>query len=245
LHNTIIKDSQLKKEYSFEIHNFPKIDVDCLTEISCHPHNQFQRYSDVEFTENQNIGADITETRKKHLGNKIKSVEEEAYDKGFNQGITEGVQYGKKEIEPLLNKFEDALTELENVRKRVYQMAEKEAVDLSLAIARKIVGNEISINKNVITNIVREALKKVEGHDSIKIKLNPSEIKIISDAGTEFESVVNCFNKIEFSTDDSISAGGCIIETDIGDIDARIEKQFKVVEDAFKMEIQQTLSENG
>ncbi|MBW1834254.1 MAG: hypothetical protein JRI62_05585 [Deltaproteobacteria bacterium] len=30
--------------------------------------------------------------------------------------------------------------------------------------------------------------------------------------------------------------GGCIIETDFGNIDARIEKQFQVVDEAFKCE---------
>jgi len=34
--------------------------------------------------------------------------------------------------------------------------------------------------------------------------------------------------------DESISDGGCIIETESGDIDARIEKQFQAVEEAFE-----------
>ena len=31
--------------------------------------------------------------------------------------------------------------------------------------------------------------------------------------------------------------GGCIIETNLGDIDARIEKQLQAVEEAFRSEI--------
>ena len=34
--------------------------------------------------------------------------------------------------------------------------------------------------------------------------------------------------------DESIPDGGCIIETESGDIDARIEKQFQAVEEVFQ-----------
>jgi flagellar biosynthesis/type III secretory pathway protein FliH len=39
---------------------------------------------------------------------------------------------------------------------------------------------------------------------------------------------------VRFEADDHIRAGGCLIESDRGDVDARIEQRFRVVEEAFR-----------
>ncbi|MCK5205137.1 MAG: hypothetical protein KAR15_14740 [Desulfobacterales bacterium] len=41
---------------------------------------------------------------------------------------------------------------------------------------------------------------------------------------------------MRFEAEDSIQSGGCLIETDMGDIDARIEKQFQAIEESFQIE---------
>jgi hypothetical protein len=40
-----------------------------------------------------------------------------------------------------------------------------------------------------------------------------------------------------FEADAEIARGGCLIETDGGEVDARIERQFQVVEEAFRVEL--------
>lgn len=227
MHNIIIKERQLEKDFSCKAHYFPELDDGYVNGNSCDKKADFRRIdSSDELTNLTKNGKHRYYNRKKD----IDCIKKEAYDKGY----LEGIKSGKKEIEPLLSKLLNAMNELESLKNQVYQMAEKEAVDLSLAIARKIVGIEISVNKNVIIKTVKEALKKVEGHDNIQIKLNPSELQIIDENKCEFEESTSCLEKIIFTPEESINPGGCIVETNIGDIDARIEKQLKIVEDAFK-----------
>jgi len=56
------------------------------------------------------------------------------------------------------------------------------------------------------------------------------------------ERILDNIENITFEEDETISDGGCVIETDFGNIDARIERQFQVVEEAFKSEIQRSIS---
>ncbi len=51
------------------------------------------------------------------------------------------------------------------------------------------------------------------------------------------ECLVEGFEGVIFEGDESITNGGCFIETNFGDIDARIEKQLHAVEEAFKSEL--------
>ncbi len=41
---------------------------------------------------------------------------------------------------------------------------------------------------------------------------------------------------------ENIQSGGCIIETDLGEIDARIEKQLQAVEESFRTAVEKTWS---
>ena len=102
--------------------------------------------------------------------------------------------------------------------------------------------HEIATNKEVVINVVKEAIKKVVDHGKIIIKVNPSDLQLINNSDRQFLNFVDNIENITFEGDETISVGGCVIETDFGDIDARIEKQFQVVEEAFKSEIQRSIS---
>ena len=166
-------------------------------------------------------------------------IEEEAYIQGFTKGERDGIESGKKNFEPVLKSFRDALSELVEVRKEIYLNAEKDIVDLVLAIARKIVCDELASNKEVVLRIVKEALKKVVDHEGIKIRVSPSDLQFIKNAGTELSHLVDNIQGVTFVEDETILHGGCVIETDSGDIDARIEKQIEAVEEALKSEFQE------
>jgi flagellar assembly protein FliH len=230
----------LEKSNYFQIHNFPEIGKDCIYDTGYAHEKEFQRLQHFECLTEFDVIMPKKIDSNCLWDEKVKTAEREAYEKGFNLGINEGIKASQKNLAPILNKFENAIMELENTKKNLYHIAEKEAVDLSLAIAKKIVGNEVSINKKFVVNIVREAMKKVEGHEKIKIILNPSEIDVLNDAKNEIETMLTCMDKIEFETNPSISKGGCIVKTDIADIDARLEKQLQVIEDAFKSNLIQS-----
>jgi flagellar assembly protein FliH len=54
-------------------------------------------------------------------------------------------------------------------------------------------------------------------------------------------------NNVTFEAEDSVQSGGCVIETDLGEIDARIEKQIQAVEESFRraMEKEKAGNESG
>ena len=173
-----------------------------------------------------------------------REIEEEAYVRGYTQGEKVGIESGKKIVEPILNNFQQALVELERIRKEIYVSAEKETVELSLAIARKIVGHEVATNRNVVLNVVKEALGKLVDHEKIRVRISPSDLEFILNSRDQFSNTVENADGIVFEEDNAILSGGCVIETDLGSIDARVESQFQVLEDAFEAELQQLGAEN-
>jgi flagellar biosynthesis/type III secretory pathway protein FliH len=47
----------------------------------------------------------------------------------------------------------------------------------------------------------------------------------------------NHIENVTFQPEETISRGGCVIETNMGTIDARLEKQFRVIEEMFQAEM--------
>jgi flagellar assembly protein FliH len=116
---------------------------------------------------------------------------------------------------------------------------EADLVQLALAVARKIVDREVSLGPEAVTRIIRQALSRVEHAGRIVIKLNPTDLELLADIKPRLLSGLPEGGRAAFEADAGIARGGCLIETDVGEVDARIERQFQVVEETFRAELDQ------
>ena len=173
----------------------------------------------------------------------ISRIEKAAYTKGFAEGEKAGLETGNRRVTPVIENFGHALTELENVKKEIYQNAEQKTLHLAIAIARKIVSREVQSNPEVVLEIIRKALDKVVDDEDITIRLNPEDFNFINTSGQKITDGDDGFENIKLQADASIAGGGCLIETRMGNIDARIDRQFKVIEELFSSEFQKARTE--
>ena len=168
-------------------------------------------------------------------------LSEQAYQKGFADGMDKGMidakikwnTLGKQKIEPVLTSLQEMLTQLNIIRKETYQEIEKEVVELALAIARQIICQEVTFNRDIVACVAREALAKVEDPGRVKIKMSPSDLEFIKETRSQLTDIIENIDNVTLKADENIQSGGCIIETDLGEIDARIERQLQAVEESF------------
>ena len=232
----------------FGLHCFPDIQVDESANVRrCLPTKEnFQR---VKYDNIESNRTDIAppsdddgtcNIRKGSIS--TAQLNEQAYQRGFADGREKGAidaenawhAVGEKKIEPLLISLKEVLFQLNNIRHETYRMIEKEVVELALAIARQIICQEITIDKEIVVCVAREALAKVENPGKIKIKMSPSDLQFIDETRSQLSDMVENFDTVTLEAAESIQNGGCIIETDLGEIDARIEKQLQAVEESFR-----------
>ncbi|ETZ18367.1 Flagellar assembly protein fliH [Borrelia duttonii CR2A] len=64
--------------------------------------------------------------------------------------------------------------------------------------------------------------------------MNLDDIDVVSHQKHEFISKFDFIENLEIVEDVNIGKGGCIIETDFGEIDARISSQLDRIEERFK-----------
>jgi flagellar assembly protein FliH len=81
----------------------------------------------------------------------------------------------------------------------------------------------------VISNVV-QALRKVKGRGNIIIRVNMVDVKLTTEHVKDFIQLMEGAKSIQVVEDSTVDPGGCVIETDFGEIDARISSQLAELE---------------
>ncbi len=170
---------------------------------------------------------DIIETAER----KSSEIIEENKKKGYDQGYEDGFNKGSGEVSRLIERLHKIISEVISKRQEIIEGTEYQIVSIVLLIVKKIIKIITENQKTVIINNVVEALKKVKGSKNVTIRVNLDDIAMATKHKEDFIRMIEGLEGIQFLEDSSIERGGCIIETDFGEIDARISLQLKEIED--------------
>ena len=164
---------------------------------------------------------------------KAAEMDKEAYEKGFSGGEKAGKEVGEKMVEALLKQYSQTLDDLANLRKQIFTASEREVIKLSLEIARKVVKREVTIDEEVILALVKVALNRLGEESVMTIRVSPRDYQSILRYSNSQGKTSPLHAGITLVEDAMISRGGCLVETEAGIIDARIEEQFREIEKGF------------
>jgi type III secretion protein L len=145
-------------------------------------------------------------------------------DKAQQEGFKEG-----------FNKWMDHVAKLEGEIIQVRQDLEKVLVPVALAAAKKIVGREIELSENTIVDIVTNSLKAVAQHKKITIYVNRKDLDALEKQRMRLKEMFESLEVLSLRERADIPPGGCVIETEGGIINARLENQWRTLEKALEM----------
>ena len=206
------------------LYYFPEIPnaVDCETKTSL----------PARFTNDSFKGHDKQASQKEDRQDsaQVQSLIEEAFNKGLEQGRDEINAAHELKINNAVASFETSIKEMRRIRKHDVERMEAETVRLALAIAKKIIGYETEHNA-VVQHVVKQAMEKVNDTRHCAIKLNPLDLDAVQNIKQELLSADDLGKTFRIESDEGVERGGCVIETRLGDIDARIERQIKIIEE--------------
>ena len=166
-----------------------------------------------------------TETRK-NLDNERK----EAFEQGKEAGRLEGYAEGKVEVDRLIERTQTVLERAQDKRGDILAETEQEIINLVLLITRKVVKVIADNQREVIISNVVQALRKVRDRGNIIIRVNLADLKLTTEHTKNFIQMMEGVKSLQVAEDSSVDPGGCVIETDFGEIDARISSQLAEME---------------
>ncbi|MDR0456384.1 MAG: flagellar assembly protein FliH [Treponema sp.] len=153
-----------------------------------------------------------------------------AIGEGREAGRLEGYADGRAEVERLIQRTQVVLERAQDKRGEILIETEQEIINLVLRITRKVVKAISENQREVIVSNVVQALRKVRDRGNVIIHVNLVDLKLATEHTKDFIRMLEGVKSIQVVEDTSVDAGGCIIETDFGEIDARIASQLAELE---------------
>lgn len=159
----------------------------------------------------------------------VKKKIEDAYAKGIADGQQKlKLELDKEYTDKLYRKYEEVyhiIDDFDQKLKEYEQSFERLVVGTAVELARKIIQKEVK-EQSIINEVVKEAISKVIGANEVRIKFHPEDMKELNNYSRNLINSTT-FSKIKFEEDDRIERGGCLVETEIGNVDARISTQLE------------------
>ena len=162
---------------------------------------------------------------------RVTQTEREAYERGYADGHAKGYGEGRAEVERLVESLHSIITKAIEKRNEIIEEAETQIINLVLLIVKKVIKVISENQKNVVINNVVQALRKLKSRGDVVIRVNLADLELTSEHVKDFMKMVENVKSITVLEDSSVDRGGCIIETDFGQIDARISSQLHEIEE--------------
>ncbi len=152
--------------------------------------------------------------------------QQEGYDAGYQKGLEAIKEEYSNHIQIFADQIQQKSDQILSLIDDWYRQAEEELANVSILISKRLIMQELQISRNSILSIVREMLKEVTYGTSVRIYLNPFDVEMIQNHQEEILNKTSHLKDVQIISDESIEAG-CVLESDLGVIDARIENMLR------------------
>ena len=154
-----------------------------------------------------------------------KAIEQAARDRARADVRTELKKESDAQVADLRGQLAATIAEISNLKDEITAQAETDMVELALEIAKKVVGREVSFDREIALTLVKVSLSRLQTHAAARVHLHPEDFAFVQSQRER----LNYHGALEIIEDRSIDLGGCLVKTENGDIDARIDSQFEEI----------------
>lgn len=150
----------------------------------------------------------------------------EARAAALREGEAAGRSRAASELQPVMDRLARSIDEMAQLRPRLRREAEGDMVRLSLAIARRILRRELSVDPGAMHGLVLGALEKLQSQEIHRVRVHPSRAAAVDACLRQALPGT----KVEIVGDTAREPGAVIFETTHGNLDASIDCQLQEIE---------------
>jgi flagellar assembly protein FliH len=154
-------------------------------------------------------------------------LRDEARAEGFAEGRAAGQAQGQAEVETAVATLREAADGLEALRTEISEEVERDAVELALALAGKVIVATLQVRPELVVEVLQGALRRVSGQRSIAIVVNPADLETIRSSLGELREQTAAVERWDLQPDARVQAGGAIVRTVEGEVDACVATQLE------------------
>lgn len=187
------------------------------------------------------VGAESLSFQRMHSSDFISVTEAQSQlDAAISDLRIEMLEEAKKEIEEPVQNIKSLLADLSSLRQQVFENSEKEILDLLQLLSKKLFTKELSLQPDILKNLIKNSLNEMLKEREIDIKINPKDHEYLK---ASLDELQQSGVQIRLTEDQAVDAGCAELvsknqKVDL-DIDKVIDSFFSRVREE-KSEVQET-----
>lgn len=149
-------------------------------------------------------------------------IEREAFMKGYAQGERAGAEAAAARGEAVVRRLTQTIDELRALKADLVHQTEQQVVQLALAIARRIIHREVSLDRELVLTMSRVALERLGATAAATIRLHPDDYAAVMHGRPDGSAPAG---ETTVVADPLVRRGGCLVQSDFGLIDIGVDAQ--------------------
>lgn len=175
---------------------------------------------------------------------RLKQLQEEAYQQGYDLGRDEGQESAyfetKEMLTQRLSKIDEMIVSLESLKTNLCRQNEAALVTLTYQIASKIVMDEIKQRPELILPVILQASTEAQNEENITIQMSSVDLEFIESVRDRLGQEFAFLKKSKLEAHSNIQPGGCVVVTNFGQVDATVGKRLDRVWAAVQQKLPKT-----
>ncbi|MBL8242019.1 MAG: hypothetical protein JNM66_31630 [Bryobacterales bacterium] len=171
----------------------------------------------------------VLEARIRELEGELPRRHEMGRREGRAEGEKAGAETAGAALQPLLDRLAATIAELASYRPRFRRDSEPELLRLSLAVAKKILRRELTVDPHSLLGILKAALQTINQAEVLCVRVSPEDAALL----TGRLAALGLPDAVELIGDRTLERGSVVLDTKRGQIDASVQTQLAEIENGF------------
>ncbi|MEE2828158.1 MAG: FliH/SctL family protein [Myxococcota bacterium] len=142
-------------------------------------------------------------------------------------GLEEGRAQGLEEMKQQLQSVQDILEQVEGLRAEFFARAVQDVGTTIIQIVEQVIRRELSVSSGDVEGLVTRILHDVQTSDGFVIRVAEEDAESLRAARPTLLQLVGRDTALRIEVDDRLLAGGAVVETSFGSIDASVSTQME------------------
>lgn len=165
------------------------------------------------------------EERRKQDTELLGQIRQDGYQLGYEEGASQAKQEVQEQWESMLIEARSILDSAYEMKEQIILEAEPFLVELSAAIAEKIINKELTVSPEWSLELIRKSLTRRREQGVITLCVSPQQLTFVQAAREELSLAIDSQAELQIVPDVTVKDYGCVIRSAFGSIDARIDTQ--------------------
>lgn len=171
----------------------------------------------------------------------LEQTHQQRYEEGFQAGVAAKEAETREAVERM-SQLHDAI---EAQRAQILREADQLVVDLAVALARRVTGVQVTLDTKILLRAMRAALEELGGQGELVFKVHPEDLNIARKFAQRWTEKVGRDTALRVRPGDEVDRGGCLLEGEEANLDARLETQLEALQLALRDALEKGRVEDG